>query len=173
MIDSEKGAMPMTFGEKLKKLRKDNEMTQEELAGRLFVTRTAVSKWETDKGYPAIDSLKAISDVFHISLDDLISEDDVKNQRALEDKQARKMYYCAMGCLLLTVAGAFLGLKFPPLYALSAAGMVGYVIFALLSRPKYKRMEQKRRIVALIIGRVVVGLVLLSVLITVIQLMGL
>lgn len=38
----------MTFGRKLKKLRQDNQMTQEELAQRLYVTRTAVSKWETE-----------------------------------------------------------------------------------------------------------------------------
>lgn len=37
----------MSFGQKLKKLRQDNQMTQEELAERLYVTRTAVSKWET------------------------------------------------------------------------------------------------------------------------------
>lgn len=38
----------MTFGEKLKKLRTDNELTQDELAEKIFVTRTAISKWETD-----------------------------------------------------------------------------------------------------------------------------
>ena len=51
----------MTFGQKLKKLRTENNLTQEELAEALFVTRTAVSKWETDKGYPGIDSLKIIT----------------------------------------------------------------------------------------------------------------
>ena len=50
----------MTFGEKLKKLRNDNGLTQEQLADKIFVTRTAISKWETDKGFPSIDSLKAI-----------------------------------------------------------------------------------------------------------------
>lgn len=51
----------MEFHEKLQELRKQKEMTQEELAQALYVSRTAVSKWESGKGYPNIDSLKAIS----------------------------------------------------------------------------------------------------------------
>ena len=47
------------FGEKLKKLRTENRITQDELAEKLYVTRTAISKWETGKGYPSIDNLKA------------------------------------------------------------------------------------------------------------------
>lgn len=51
----------MTFGQKLKTLRTGRNMTQDDLARELFVTRTAVSKWENDRGYPGIDSLKEIS----------------------------------------------------------------------------------------------------------------
>ena len=49
----------MEFNEKLQKLRKDQSLTQEELAEKLFVSRTAISKWESGRGYPSIDSLKA------------------------------------------------------------------------------------------------------------------
>ena len=48
----------MEFSEKLQKLRKDRSLTQEELAEALFVSRTAISKWESGRGYPSIDSLK-------------------------------------------------------------------------------------------------------------------
>lgn len=51
----------MTLGEKIKNLRTRNNLTQEELADRLFVTRTAVSKWETNRGYPDIANLKSIA----------------------------------------------------------------------------------------------------------------
>lgn len=51
----------MEFHEKLQELRKQRGMTQEELATALYVSRTAVSKWESGRGYPSIDSLKAIS----------------------------------------------------------------------------------------------------------------
>ena len=50
----------MTFGEKLKALREEHGMTQDDLAAKLYVSRTAISKWETNRSYPSIDSLKAI-----------------------------------------------------------------------------------------------------------------
>ena len=59
----------MEFGDKLKKLRTDRGLSQEELAAKIFVTRTAVSKWETKKGYPSIDSLKLIASLFNVTLD--------------------------------------------------------------------------------------------------------
>lgn len=63
----------MEFGEKLQELRKSRGLTQEELAEALFVSRTAVSKWESGRGYPSIDSLKEISNYFSVSIDDLLS----------------------------------------------------------------------------------------------------
>ena len=54
----------MEFNEKLQELRKSRGLTQEELAKELFVSRTAVSKWESGRGYPNIDSLKEISRFF-------------------------------------------------------------------------------------------------------------
>ena len=67
----------MEFPEKLQKLRKSKNLTQEQLAQQLFVSRTAVSKWESDRGYPNIDSLKAISKFFDISIDELLSSDEL------------------------------------------------------------------------------------------------
>ena len=58
----------MEFNEKLQELRKQKGFTQEELAELLFVSRTAVSKWESGRGYPNIDSLKAISKLFFIAM---------------------------------------------------------------------------------------------------------
>ena len=63
----------MEFHEKLKELRKNRGLTQEELAEALYVSRTAVSKWESGRGYPSIDSLKEISNYFSVSIDDLLS----------------------------------------------------------------------------------------------------
>ena len=67
----------MEFNEKLQELRKQKGLTQEELAAVLYVSRTAVSKWESGRGLPNIESLKAISRYFSISLDDLLSGDDL------------------------------------------------------------------------------------------------
>ena len=65
----------MEFHEKLQDLRKNKGMTQEELAETLYVSRTAISKWESGRGYPSLDSLKEISKFFSISIDDLLSCD--------------------------------------------------------------------------------------------------
>lgn len=63
----------MEFNEKLQQLRKQEGLTQEQLAEKLFVSRTAVSKWESGKGYPNIETLKSISKLFSVSIDELLS----------------------------------------------------------------------------------------------------
>lgn len=148
----------MTFGVKLKKLRSDNELTQEQLADRIFVTRTAISKWETDKGYPSIDSLKQLSNLFHIGIDELISDDDVENKKLLDEKTARRMYYIAIAFLGLTVLFTLLAcfLKLPKLNIFSSCGAVLYLVFAFLSKPKYKRMQARKIIIPYVISRLVV-----------------
>lgn len=65
----------MEFNEKLQELRKSKGLTQEELAEKLYVSRTAVSKWESGRGYPNIDSLKEISMFFSVSIDELLSSE--------------------------------------------------------------------------------------------------
>ena len=65
----------MEFNEKIQELRKSRGLTQEELAEALFVSRTAISKWESGRGYPNIDLLKQISNYFSISIDELLSGD--------------------------------------------------------------------------------------------------
>ena len=67
----------MEFHEKLQELRKNAGMTQEELAKELYVSRTAVSKWESGKGYPSIDSLKEISRYFSMTIDELLSSEEL------------------------------------------------------------------------------------------------
>ena len=67
----------MEFNEKLLELRKSRSLTQEELAEKLFVSRTAVSKWESGRGYPSIDSLKDISRFFSVTIDELICTEEI------------------------------------------------------------------------------------------------
>ncbi|MBR5190821.1 MAG: helix-turn-helix transcriptional regulator [Clostridia bacterium] len=76
----------MDFNEKLQSLRKSKGLTQEELADALFVSRTAISKWESGRGYPSIDSLKDISKFFSVSIDDLLSGEKLLSLAEKENK---------------------------------------------------------------------------------------
>ena len=78
----------MEFCDKIKKIRTDNNLTQEQFAEKLYVSRTAVSKWESGKGYPSIDSLKYMSKLFNISIDDLLSSEEILDI-AEQDKQQK------------------------------------------------------------------------------------
>ena len=76
----------MEFHEQLLELRKNNGLTQEELAEALYVSRTAISKWESGRGYPNIDSLKEISRYFSVSIDDLLSSEKLLSIAEKENK---------------------------------------------------------------------------------------
>ena len=76
----------MEFHEKLRELRKNRGLTQEELAEALYVSRTAISKWESGRGYPSIDSLKEISNYFSVTIDDLLSGEKVLSIAEKENK---------------------------------------------------------------------------------------
>jgi len=65
----------LEFHEKLQELRKTRGLTQEELAEELYVSRTAISKWESGRGCPSIDSLKEISNYFSVTIDELLSSE--------------------------------------------------------------------------------------------------
>ena len=77
----------MEFNEKLQELRKSRSLTQEELAEALFVSRTAISKWESGRGYPSIDSLKVISHYFSVTIDDLICSEEMISVAENEKKE--------------------------------------------------------------------------------------
>lgn len=81
----------MEFCEKLVELRKKKGLTQEELASALFVSRTAVSKWESGRGVPNIESLKAVSKFFCVSIDELLSSDELLTI-ADEDSKKRESH---------------------------------------------------------------------------------
>lgn len=75
--------MQTDFNKKLQQLRKENGLTQEQLAEKLHISRTAVSKWESGRGFPNIEALKNISTLFGVPLDDLLSD---RELRSIEQK---------------------------------------------------------------------------------------
>ena len=92
----------MTFGEIIKKLRTDKGLTQDELAEKIYVTRTAISKWESDRGFPNIESLKTISNYFSVSVDELLSGEEIlaiaENDNKQKERTLRGLIFGLLDC---------------------------------------------------------------------------
>lgn len=119
----------MELGQKIQELRKNRGLTQEELAAALFVSRTAISKWESGRGYPNIDSLKAIAAFFSVTVDALLSSDEMLEfAKSAQKSTARQFRDLAFG--LADLAAALL--LFLPLFAdRSGAGVQAVSLLSL------------------------------------------
>ena len=100
----------MTLGEKIYRLRTDRNLTQEQLAEKLGVTRQSISKWEGDLVKPEIEKLKAMAKLFEVSLDDLISDeasDDKDKEKTMAESSLNKkeklnrIIITVIACLLI------------------------------------------------------------------------
>ena len=114
----------MEFHEKLQELRKRRGLTQEELAASLFVSRTAISKWESGRGYPSIDSLKAIAQFFGVTIDSLLSGDELLTLAEEDSRQAELHLQDLVFGLLDCSAALFF---FLPFFGQKADGMIQVV----------------------------------------------
>ena len=120
----------MEFNKKLLKLRKQKGLTQVELAELLYVSRTAISKWESGRGYPNIESLKAISKFFSIPLDELLSSEEILAIAEKDNKEKERtildlvfgLLDCGMALLL-----------FLPLFGQNADGVIREVSLLALN----------------------------------------
>ena len=81
----------MTIGEKIKRIRTDNKLTQQEFADKLYVTRGAVSKWETGSGIPNLESIKLICETFKISIDYLVNTKQLVDELIDKDKEVQEL----------------------------------------------------------------------------------
>ena len=122
--------MFMEFHEKLQELRKQKGLTQEELAESLYVSRTAISKWESGRGYPNIDSLKAIAKFFSVTIDELLSGEEVLTIAEEDQKQKESILRdMVFGLLDLSAAIVF----FVPFFGQKADGYVQAVSLLFLT----------------------------------------
>ena len=111
----------MEFGEKIQTLRKLSGLTQEQLAEKLYISRTAVSKWESGKGYPNIESLKDIAQMFNVSIDYLLSSEEIISISTKQTKfKIERIIHFFWGLLdVLSVLFIFL-----PLYPCTINGFI-------------------------------------------------
>lgn len=104
----------LELSKKIKQIRNDNKLTQEQFAEKMLVSRTAVSKWENGTCYPSIDSLKYMSKIFNISLDKLLSSEEILEIAKMENKSNISKYNGLLFCMLDIVRIIFI---FLPLYS--------------------------------------------------------
>lgn len=159
----------MTTGQKISTERKKLGLTQEQLAEKIYVSRNAVSKWETGKGYPSLDSLKILSDLFGVTIDQLLSDEELKVTKLADEKQAKLFYVLAVICIAVTVAFAFAAYftKLPLLLTGGLVSVAGYLLCAFYTTPKYKRAQRYRQNpAAYIVSRLAVALILATVVIS-------
>ena len=98
----------MEFNEKLQQLRTGKNLTQEQLAEQLYVSRTAISKWESGKGYPNIESLKCISKFFSVTIDELLSGEELITLAETENRSNLKKIYSFIYGILDMMADKFI-----------------------------------------------------------------
>lgn len=138
----------MEFNEKLQQLRKNKGLTQEELAQAIYVSRTAVSKWESGRGYPNIDTLKGLAKFFSVTVDELLSPDEIITA-AENEKQELIGDYTSLLCSMFDVFTALL--LFIPVFG-NGADKQSVSLFALTDTQSWIKI-----IYAVIIGLTVLN----------------
>ena len=88
---SMQGGEEMELGKQIKKYRQESQLSQEELANRVYVSRQTISNWENDKSYPDVNSLVLLSEIFQISLDNLIKGDIEVMKDVIQKEEIVKM----------------------------------------------------------------------------------
>lgn len=81
----------MELGKQIKEHRQEAHLSQEELANRVYVSRQTISNWENDKSYPDVNSLVLLSEIFQISLDNLIKGDIEVMKDVIQKEEIEKM----------------------------------------------------------------------------------
>jgi len=116
----------MNVGARIKKYREKQNISQDELALKVFVSRQTISNWETNKSYPDIKSLIMLSNIFHVTLDDFIKGDIEEMKRIVSKEKIEKfniMSYIFLVEMLIVMFSAY------PLFTLD--GYIGVIIWAL------------------------------------------
>lgn len=81
----------MELGKQIKNCRQEANLSQEELAERVYVSRQTISNWENDKSYPDVHSLVLLSEIFQISLDKLIKGDIDRMREEIKKEEVTKL----------------------------------------------------------------------------------
>lgn len=150
----------MELGNKIKYYRGEKEFSQEELAERVYVSRQTISNWENNKSYPDINSIVLLSEIFEISIDNLIKGDVEQMKKEINSEEVKKLNFYAtmMGILMLVALISLMPmLKFIGLYGfIPYFVLVGGALFFAIKVDKIKKdndIQTYKEIVAFIEGK--------------------
>lgn len=118
----------MELGRRIKEYRSAAQMTQEELAEKMFVSRQTISNWENDKSYPDIHSLLMLGNLFDVSLDILV-KGDIEAMKDKIDENTIKAFNLDSAIFSILL----IGMVATPLFLLKWAGVLGIGIWAVLA----------------------------------------
>ncbi|PHB17138.1 helix-turn-helix domain-containing protein [Bacillus pseudomycoides] len=140
----------MNLGSQLKKFRESKNFSQEDVARKVGVTRQAVYKWESNKSYPDIDNLILLSELYEVTIDELIkgSEDvreelDKKDKDECEDDDDENDFGFFIGIVLIFI-GIFIGIEGISLF-LTILGMLIMVFYSDVKKAIINEFKIKRR----------------------------
>ena len=103
---SMQGGDEMELGKQIKMHRQEAHLSQEELANRVYVSRQTISNWENDKSYPDVNSLVLLSEIFQISLDNLIKGDIEVMKDVIQKEEIDKMNRYGKAYTIMLIATA-------------------------------------------------------------------
>lgn len=133
----------MKIGDKLKKARMDKNLTQEEVAEKIFVSRQSISNWENNKTYPDIGNVIALSDLYQISLDELLKGSDNFMEHLEEStdivKSNKKLLYFTVLTMILVVLMALFTKILPDKVFIIAIFVLALILTSLIYREVIKR----------------------------------
>ena len=103
---SMQGGDEMELGKQIKMHRQEAHLSQEELANSVYVSRQTISNWENDKSYPDVNSLVLLSEIFQISLDNLIKGDIEVMKDVIQKEEIEKMNHYGKIYTIMLIATA-------------------------------------------------------------------
>ena len=119
----------MELGNHIKHYRNEKGLSQEELAERVYVTRQTISNWENNKNYPDINSIVLLSEVFEISIDNLIKGDLEQMKKEINSEEVKKLNFYSLMMAILMIAAI---ISLVPL--IKFIGVYAFIVyFALLA----------------------------------------
>lgn len=106
----------MDLGGRIREARERRNLSQDELAEKMGISRQAISKWETGKSYPDIETILKLSNIFNLSLDELVKSDKIFQENLIKESRSGMSGLTILGCVFVAlgvIAGIWGGAQFP------------------------------------------------------------